>query len=129
MRVTKSTVRANGGVAVVDLNGAAPPEARFETLRDTIQRLLHSGSRQILLNLAEVSRIDRPGVGELIAASIHVARGGGEMRLIHVNERVKGVLERTRLCEVLRLHADEESAINSFTVAAHFAPGSDYFVG
>ena len=131
MRVIKETVRGTGDVAVVDLAGGPLPVGQTGTLRETIQRLLHAGSRRILLNLAGVGRVDRPGIGELLWAFISVTRGGGEMRLVNVSQRTKAVLLRTRLCEVLETHEDEQSAIRSFTgvASARSAPGSEYFVG
>ena len=131
MRVTKATVHGTGGMAVVDVDGGRLPVAQTDTVCETIRQLLLAGCRRILLNLAGVNRIDRCGIGELLSASIRAARGGCEIRLIHVNPHTQAVLARTRLCEVLETYEDEASAISSFTgsASARRAPGSEYFVG
>ena len=52
-----------GDVAVLDLNGRLTLGDDSTRLKDKINSILHDGSRHILLNLGDVSHIDRGGLG------------------------------------------------------------------
>jgi hypothetical protein len=61
-----------------------------------------------------------------------VTSAGGEMKLLNVSERVKDLLQITRLCAVFETHEDEVTAIRSFSVppiVAQCETRSEFFLG
>jgi len=73
------------------------------------------GAAQILLNLADVSYVDRSGIGELLSGFTTVNGGGGQLKLLNLPMRVKEVLQRGKLYTVFDVHEDEGLAVRSFS--------------
>jgi anti-sigma B factor antagonist len=83
-------------------------------VRDVIHVFSGNGRKHFLLNLAGVSSIDSYGIGELARCHSVVRQAGGELKLVQVSEKVRAVLEITRLHLLFETHADEKSALHSF---------------
>ena len=64
----KLTTHQKGNVIIVDTSGKVTLGEGSSTLRTTIWQLVDGGSRQIVLNMADVSYMDSSGLGELLAA-------------------------------------------------------------
>ena len=60
--------RQIGSIVILDLRGKITIGDGSNKLRDTVNRLLEVGDREIILNFAETSYLDSSGIGELIAA-------------------------------------------------------------
>ena len=89
-----------GRRGTVYLQGAlrAPLDAE---LRRTVRGLLRRGDRLIVLDLAGVRRIDAAGVGELVRAYNMGVAAQGELLIVHSPARVREVLQRVGLFEIL----------------------------
>jgi anti-anti-sigma factor len=59
------------------------------------------GERDIVLDLARVSKIDAAGVGELVRAYNMSRAADGALRIVHATQWVREVLERVQLFELL----------------------------
>ena len=70
-------------------------------LRRTVRGLLRRGDRLIVLDLAGVRRIDAAGVGELVRAYNMGVAAQGELLIVHSTARVREVLQRVGLFEIL----------------------------
>ena len=110
----KIGIRKVDNVAVVDVNGRITLGQETQLLRDTIQRLLDEGQKQILLNLGEVGFIDSAGIGELVAAFTSARNRGGELKLLKLTRRVRDAVQITKLYTVFDIRDDEAVAIKSF---------------
>lgn len=112
------TMNANSrlvnGVTVVDLSGSITCEEGSRVLRNTVQELSSQGSRNILLNLGEVTRVDTSGVGELVSAFTCVRSAGGDLKLVNPTREVNDLLQITKLTTVFDVQHDEASAIAAF---------------
>ena len=100
------------GVIVVDIIGRIVL-GEGSRLRETISALLEDGERKLLLNLAEVDHIDSAGLGEIIRAYTSVTKQGGQVHLLKLTNKVRDLLQITKLCTVLEVHDDEADAIDS----------------
>src|SRR5262245_33457754 len=109
--------RTVGYVIVVDLKGRLVFADGDEPLRDTLNRLIQSGHRKILLNLDAVPYIDSGGLGALVSKYITICRRGGMMKLCHVHERAFRVLNITKLLTVFESYETEQEALKSFEAA------------
>ena len=70
-------------------------------MRQSVGALLRLGERRIVLDLSSVSGIDAAGIGELVRAFNMSAAVDGTVRVIHATTRVREMLERARLFELL----------------------------
>jgi len=110
----KTKTRQVDGVAVVDVSGRITLGEETQLLRETVQRVLEGGQKEILLNLGEVSFIDSAGLGELVSAFTSVRNRGGDLKLLKLTTRVHDLLQITKLYTVFDISDDEVAAIKSF---------------
>lgn len=110
----KVTTRQVDGVTILDLSGRITLGEGSVQLRDGIRDLLAKGSKNILLNLADVNYIDSSGIGELVSAYTTVRNQGGELKLLNLTKKVHDLLQITKLYTVFDIKEDEASAIASF---------------
>ena len=110
----KITSRELNGVTVLDLNGPLVLGDGTVALREQIKGLLGKGSKEILLNLKAVPYIDSCGIGELVTSFTSVRRQGGDLKLVHLEKKVHGVLQITKLHTVFEAYDDEATALRSF---------------
>ena len=112
------TIKANSrqvdGVTVVDLSGTITSDEGSAVLRDTVKELSANGSRNILLNLGEITKVDTSGVGELVTAFTSMRNAGGELKLFNLSRPVHDLLQITKLCTVFDIQHDEASAVAAF---------------
>jgi anti-sigma B factor antagonist len=114
MAVLRATHRDAGAVTVVDLGGRITLGDGSALLRKTVRALLDEQRTNILLNLADVDYIDSSGIGELVSAYTTVKGRGGELKLLHLNKKVRDLLQLTKLYTVFDTHTDERTALSSF---------------
>ena len=105
------------GVIVVHLSGAVFFDEESTSLRVRVKDLLDK-SRQIVLDLGNVTRIDSSGLGTLVALHASARRIGGDIKLVNLGNHVKEALQITRLVTVFEVFDKAEDAIASFNKAA-----------
>jgi anti-sigma B factor antagonist len=113
----KLTTHKKGDVVIVETSGKLTLGEGTSTLRTKIRELVESGSRRIVLNMADVTYMDSSGLGELIASHTTVTTAGGEIKLLNLAKRVHDLLKLTKLYTVFEAYEDETSAVDSFSVA------------
>jgi anti-sigma B factor antagonist len=102
------------GITVLDLSGRITLGEGSVTLRDSVRDLLAKGSKNILLNLGNITYIDSSGIGELVSAFTSVKNAGGELKLLNLTKKVHDLLQITKLYTVFDIKDDEAAAIGSF---------------
>ncbi len=113
----RGTYREVSEIAVIDFSGGITLGEGTATLRMMVREVVGKGHRKILLNLGEVDYIDSAGLGELVAAYTTVRKAGGELKLLQPNERVRDLIQITRLFTVFDVQPNEPAAIRSFNTA------------
>jgi anti-sigma B factor antagonist len=108
------TARELENVIVLDAAGRITLEDGGTRLRDFLHVYAASGHKRFLLDLRGVGFIDSYGVGELARCYSAVRRLGGDLKLVHVSETVRGILHMTKLDTLFEIHSDEPSALQSF---------------
>jgi anti-anti-sigma factor len=112
MALTATTSRING-VIVVYLSGAILFGEESASLRILVKDLLNK-SRQIVLDLGNVTHIDSGGVGALVAACASARGVGGDIKFANLGNHTKGVLQITKLVTVFEMFDKTEGAVASF---------------
>lgn len=106
--------RREGDVAVLDLKGRIRMSGGTLALHRSIRCLVEEGKTKILLNLAGVTHIDSTGLGELISSYITLGNKGGQIKLVHLTERVQEIMTITKLITVFDIYDNEPDALASF---------------
>jgi anti-sigma B factor antagonist len=113
----KIKTRQVDGVTIMDCSGRITLGEGSVILRDAVRDLLSKGSKQILLNLGDVTYIDSSGIGELVSAYTTVKNQGGDLKLLNLTKKVHDLLQITKLYTVFDVKDDEASAVASFARA------------
>jgi anti-sigma B factor antagonist len=103
------------GITIMDCSGRITLGEGSVQLRDAVRDLLSKGSKQILLNLGDVTYIDSSGIGELVSAFTTVRNQGGDLKLLNLTKKVHDLLQITKLYTVFEVHDEEAAAIRSFS--------------
>jgi anti-sigma B factor antagonist len=100
-------------VLILDLSGRITMGEGTLVLRNQIQKVLGSGERKFLLNLADVDYIDSSGLGELVTSFTTVRNQGGELKLLNLTRRVHDLLQITKLLTVFEVFNSEAEALKT----------------
>ena len=106
--------RREGDVAVLDLKGRIRISGGTLLLHRSIRCLVDEGKTKILLNLAGVTHVDSTGFGELISSYVTLSNKGGQIKLVHLTERLQDVMTSTKLLPVFDVYDNEPDALHSF---------------
>jgi anti-sigma B factor antagonist len=106
--------RDREGVLIVDLNGRLTVGDECSKFRERMNKLIASGARNIILNLAHVDYVDSTGLGALVMYYTTLQREGGKVKLLNLTRRSIELLVMTKLTTIFEVFDDEQNAINSF---------------
>ncbi len=106
--------REKNGVTILDLQGKLMGGPDAEVFKNAIRRILDQGSKRVLDNLHDIDWINSTGMGILISGYTTMRRGGGDLRLLNVSDRIRSILYVTKLNTIFRCFNDEDEAVASF---------------
>jgi anti-sigma B factor antagonist len=108
------STRERSGVVVLDVAGRIMGGAESDPLREAFRLHAERGARRVIVNLQDVPWMNSSGLGVLLAAFIQMRKLGGEIKFVHLQERVRGILTTTKLVTMIETWEDEEAALRSF---------------
>jgi len=117
MNMTAKT-RQKGFVTIVDISGQIVLGEESTSLGKLLSDLLGKGQKRILLNLADVHRVDTAGLAYIMSGLSNVRKHKGDLKLLNPTKDLRGVLEITRLLTVIEISDDENAAVKSFAESA-----------
>lgn len=82
---------------------------------------ISSGARHVVLDLADLSRIDSTGVGELVSAYEAARKRGATLNLARLSPDVSAVLAASRMRGLFAVHLTLDGAL----AAARVPDGAD----
>jgi anti-sigma B factor antagonist len=106
-------IRQAEEVSIVEVSGKLT-SLESGALRNSIGQLLKQGRKLILLNLSGLTYLDSSGIGDLVHTYMSVIKGGGEMKVVGLSDKVEEILKITQLYQVFQEFQDERSALQSF---------------
>lgn len=106
--------REREGIVILDLKGRLIVGEPVSELRERITRLCEAGTRNIILNMADVDYVDSTGLGGLVICFTSLKKQGGSLKLVNVSRRNIELLVLTKLTTVFEVFDDEQEAVNSF---------------
>jgi anti-anti-sigma factor len=108
------SIRESGDVTVVDLRGRSTIDGESELLSRRLNKLVASGVRKLLLNLADLTRVDSSGVSIIIETYVSLRDQGGDLKLLCPSGSVLEVFRVLRLLEFIPSFDHETQALASF---------------
>jgi anti-sigma B factor antagonist len=109
----KIETRVADGVTIVSCHGRIVFGEEANELREALKSLLGT-TRQIILNLAGVTYIDSGGLGTLVGVYSSARSGGADIKLTGLGQRLRDVLQITKLVTVFEVYDTEQQAIAAF---------------
>ena len=102
------------GVAILDLTDDICRGEQNILLKRTIRSLVEQNVKKIVLNFADVTKIDSSGLGEIVSGYATVQMAGGDLKLLNLNNHVSEVMTMTKLLNLFEVFHDEVEAVASF---------------
>lgn len=109
----KTETRVEGGVTVVSCNGRITFGDEAMALRENLKKVL-ADTRQLVLNLSGVSYIDSGGLGMLVGVYSSARAAGADIKLTGLGQRLRDVLQITKLVTVFEVYDSEQQAVDAF---------------
>jgi anti-sigma B factor antagonist len=106
--------REKEGIRIIDLRGQLKAGDLVSTLRSTIDALAKDHAVNIVINLAEVTKMDSDGLEALLLCYTQLRKRGGALKLARLNSERLSLSVLTKLSTVFEVFEDEQDAINSF---------------
>jgi anti-sigma B factor antagonist len=106
-------VRQAQDVLVLELTGKILGGPESEGLRREMDRILQAGTSKLLVNLSGVPWMNSAGLGILLSGYSRLRDQKGRMGFCGVQERVREILETTKLVTVLEIFADEDTGVRA----------------
>jgi anti-anti-sigma factor len=100
MRITAET---RDGIAILKISGRIVFDESLFLMRGHVQKALESGIRCFVLDISEVPHLDSSGCGELISVYSSIAKARGSLAIVNPGERVRLLLQRIGVTEILRI--------------------------
>jgi len=107
--------RQAGAVTVLEVSGRMTLTEGSDPLDTKLQDLIAAGRRAVLLDCSRVSGIDSRGLKALVRGLISMRKRGGGLKLLRPSDRVRQLLEITRLSTVIEMYDDEAQGLQSFS--------------
>lgn len=119
------SIRESDDVTIVDLRGRSTIDGGESELLDShLQKLIASGARKLLLNLADLTQVDSSGLGVIVGTCASLRRQGGDLRVLRPTGLVLEVFRVLRLLEAIPSFEDEDQALASFRSRGYAASSS-----
>ena len=83
-------------------------------LKKALGAALEQGSRDVLLNLSELSYADSAGLGEIANCFKTVSARGGRFMVCEAQPKVRKLLNATGLDQIFDVHESEAAALAAF---------------
>jgi anti-sigma B factor antagonist len=101
-------------VVVLTLKGDLTIGKGDVSLREQLLKTLDEGHKKLLIDVKGVSYVDSAGIGELVRCKTTSTSQGADVRLLHVQAKLKQLLLMTKLIGIFETFDDEAAALASF---------------
>jgi len=108
-------MRSVGDIRILDFSGKITLGEGTQSLRKAVRNAMENGTKSIILNLREVSYVDSSGLGELMRTYTSITSAGGRLKLLHVTDRIRELLEMAKLLSYFEAFDDEKAALDAFS--------------
>ena len=83
-------------------------------LRKKFTQVIEANEKKVLIDCAGVSYLDSSGLATLIEILQRLKKINGKLRFCNINEKVKNILEITKLVNLFEIFESREEALQGF---------------
>jgi anti-sigma B factor antagonist len=109
LKIDKRVVQ---GVTIMTCHGRVMFGEEATALRDNLKEALKE-TPQMVLNLSDVTYIDSGGLGTLVGVYSSARKAGADIKLTGLGQRLRDVLQITKLATVFQVFETEQEALAS----------------
>ncbi len=110
-----TTTRYKEGVAILEPNGKIIGTAIPKLRESVIKQIDTTYTPRVLINFANVHRMDSAGLGVFITA-YNIARAkNGHIGIINVGKHIRNLIVQTRLLNLFEHYENEEVAVTALS--------------
>jgi anti-sigma B factor antagonist len=106
--------RDENSVAILEVSGKVMGGPDSEKFSNMTTSLIDEGCDKLIIDLSDVPWMNSSGVGILIKAYTSMRNAGAQVKFLNINERVKSILQVTKLLTVFESYYNREDALASF---------------
>lgn len=106
-----NTVHRQDAIAVLRPHRRLLGDEETEEFRDLARGLNEEGVACLVVSLAEVDWVNSAGLGAVVDAHQRFTKRGAHVHIAAVGPRVMGLLQVTRIEQILDLYPSEEAAL------------------
>jgi anti-sigma B factor antagonist len=100
--------------AIIELSGNLVGGENAELFRKKLYELIEQKKKNIVVDMTNVKMVNSTGIGILISGLTTLKNARGDLKLAHISDNVKGVLNITRLNNVFHIYSNVDEAVNSY---------------
>ena len=108
MKILENIINQTGVLKLIGRLDASAVVILKENVNSLIQRKITS----IVIDMNEVDFMDSSGLGSLVSCLRMVNDENGDLKLTSLQDKIRGLMELTRLHRVFKIYDDCESALN-----------------
>ena len=113
------------GICILALKGRLVLGDESGGYRTTVNKLLSSGTRRIVINLEQARYIDSAGLGALLETHRNTKEKGGRLALCSLGPNFRQALEYAKLLKIFETFPNQDAAVRSFEESSSKAVASD----
>ena len=102
------------GIHIIVPDGEMVSGDGDQELRDELARLIEAGHYRVAVDFSRVPYIDSSVLGQLVHGYAQLKQLGGTLKITCPSQRIRGLLELTRLITVFEVFSDREELLNSW---------------
>lgn len=103
----------NNDITICALEGEVNINTSPE-LRKKFMSIIEANEKKILIDLTNVSYLDSSGLATFIEILQRLKKINGRLRFCNINERVRNILEVTKLVNLFEIFESREEALKGF---------------
>ena len=112
--VLEVKIRRVDSIVIVEPSGRITMDHGDRELRNQVHQAIWQGGRNFLINFKDVPYLDSSGLGVLVSLYTSLTNNGGSLKFLHLNSKIRQVLDLTQLLRLFECFDDEEAALKSF---------------
>lgn len=112
----KFTTARQGGITVIRLEGNLMGGPDASTLNNTLHELVDAGTKQVVIDVADVEFMNSSGLGMLIGTVSTMKNAGGGLKIANASAKIRALIKVTKLTGILETYDSTQAAVESFSV-------------
>ena len=111
----KFNVQEKQGIVFIALDGEMVGGPDATVLTELLHEFIEKGKNRVVIDMVKVDYLNSSGLGILIGGLTTVRKSGGQLKLLHLADKLQELLRITKLDRIFDIYEKEEDIVASFT--------------